>query len=50
MTHRLHPSVIHNLIRLLAKRGFDEMARLMRLLLNECMKLERRRGWQSGGG
>ena len=42
MTHRLHPSVSGDVVQLLAEHGFDGMAEAMRLLLNECMKCERR--------
>jgi transposase-like protein len=41
MTHRLHPSVSGDVIQVLAEHGFDGMAQAMRLLINECMKIER---------
>jgi transposase-like protein len=42
MTHQIHPSVTHDVVQLLAEHGFDGMAQAMQLLLNECMKIERR--------
>jgi len=41
MTHRSHPSVLHEAVQAIAEEGFDGMARVMQLLLNECMKIER---------
>jgi len=41
MTHRLHPTVSRDVVQLLAEHGFEGMAEVMRLLINECMKLER---------
>jgi len=42
MTHPIHPSVSHDVVQLLSEHGFDGMAEAMQLLLNECMKIERR--------
>lgn len=42
MTHQAHPSVTHEVVQLLSEHGFDGMAAAMQLLLNECMKIERR--------
>jgi putative transposase len=41
MTHPLHPSVTDEVVQALAESGFDGMAHVMQLLLNECMKIER---------
>jgi putative transposase len=41
MTHQIHPSVTRDVVQLLAENGFEGMAQVMRLLLNECMKIER---------
>jgi putative transposase len=41
MTHQIHPSVTRDVVQLLAEHGFEGMAQVMRLLLNECMKIER---------
>lgn len=41
MTHQPHPSVTRELVQALAEHGFDGMAQMMELLVNECMKLER---------
>lgn len=42
MTHQNHPTVVREAVQLLAEQGFDGMAQIMQLLLNECMKIERR--------
>jgi len=41
MTHQPHPSVTRELVQALAEHGFDGMAQIMELLVNECMKIER---------
>lgn len=41
MTHQPHPSIVGEVVQVLAEHGFDGMARTMELLINECMKLER---------
>jgi putative transposase len=41
MTHPIHRSVFRDVVQLLAEHGFDGMADVMRLLFNECMKIER---------
>jgi len=41
MTHQAHPSVVREVVQVLAERGFDGMAQAMELLINECMKIER---------
>ncbi|MGH7930280.1 MAG: IS256 family transposase [Candidatus Binatia bacterium] len=41
MTHQAHPSVTRELVQALAEHGFDGMAQIMELLVNECMKIER---------
>jgi putative transposase len=41
MTHQMHRTVSCDVVQLLAEHGFDGMAQVMQLLLNECMKLER---------
>jgi putative transposase len=41
MTHQPHPSVTHDVVQALAEQGFDGMAQIMELLVNECMKIER---------
>jgi putative transposase len=41
MTHQAHPSVTREVVQVLAEHGFDGMAQMMELLVNECMKLER---------
>jgi transposase-like protein len=41
MTHQIHPSVSRDVVQLLAENGFDGMAEAMRLMLNECMRIER---------
>ena len=41
MTHQIHPTVSRDVVQLLAENGFDGMAEAMRLMLNECMKIER---------
>jgi transposase-like protein len=41
MTHQAHPSVTRDVVQLLAEHGFEGMAHVMELLLNECMKIER---------
>ena len=48
MTHRIHPTVSHDVVQLLAEHGFEGMANAMRLLFNECMKIERQ--WALGVG
>src|SRR5436309_1162386 len=42
MTHLTHRTISRDVVQLLADHGFDGMAQAMQLLLNECMKLERR--------
>jgi putative transposase len=41
MTHQAHPSVLREVVQVLAEHGFDGMAQAMELLVNECMKIER---------
>lgn len=41
MTHQPHPSVLRSVVQALSDEGFDGMAQVMQLLLNECMKIER---------
>ena len=41
MTHQAHPSVTREVVQVLAEHGFDGMAQIMELLVNECMKIER---------
>ncbi len=41
MTHQAHPSVMREVVQVLAEHGFDGMAQAMELLINECMKIER---------
>jgi transposase-like protein len=41
MTHQPHPSVTREVVQALAEHGFDGMAQIMELLVNECMKIER---------
>ena len=41
MTHQSHPSVMREAVQALAEEGFDGMAQVMQLVLNECMKIER---------
>jgi transposase-like protein len=43
MTHQAHPTAVSEAVQLLAEQGFDGMASIMQLLLNECMLIERRR-------
>lgn len=43
MTHQTHPTAVGEAVQLLAEQGFDGMAAIMQLLLNECMLIERRR-------
>lgn len=43
MTHQTHPTAVREAVQLLAEQGFDGMAQIMELLLNECMLIERRR-------
>jgi transposase-like protein len=43
MTHQAHPNAVSEAVHLLAEQGFDGMASIMQLLLNECMLIERRR-------
>jgi putative transposase len=42
MTHQAHPIVVREAVQLLAEHGFEGMAQAMELLINECMKVERR--------
>jgi putative transposase len=42
MTHQEHPTAVREAVQLLAEQGFDGMAPIMQLLVNECMKIERR--------
>jgi len=39
MTHPLHPNITAEVVQALAESGFDGMAQVMQLLLNECMKI-----------
>jgi transposase-like protein len=41
MTRPAHPSVLRDVVQVLAEHGFDGMAQAMELLINECMKIER---------
>ena len=41
MTHQVHPSVTREVVQAIAEQGFDGMAQVMQLLINECMKIER---------
>ena len=41
MTHQAHPSVVREVVQVLAEQGFEGMAQAMELLINECMKIER---------
>ena len=41
MTHHEHPSVLEQVLELLAEHGFDGMADACRVLYNEAMKIER---------
>jgi putative transposase len=41
MTHPAHPSVVREVVQVLAEHGFDGMAQAMELFVNECMKIER---------
>lgn len=41
MTHQEHPTVLDQLLELLAQQGFDGMADACRVLFNEAMKIER---------
>jgi len=41
MTHQAHPNVVREVVQALAEHGFDGMAQVMELLVNECMKIER---------
>jgi putative transposase len=43
MTHQAHPNAVSEAVHLLAEQGFDGMASIMQLLLNECLLIERRR-------
>ncbi|HJQ09604.1 MAG TPA: IS256 family transposase [Gemmatimonadaceae bacterium] len=43
MTHQTHPTAVREAVQLLAEQGFDGMAQIMELLLNECMLIERQR-------
>lgn len=47
MTHQEHPTAVREAVQLLAEQGFDGMAQIMQLLLNECMKIERRQAIQA---
>ena len=47
MTHPEHPTAVREAVQLLAEQGFDGMASIMQLLLNECMKIERRQAIQA---
>jgi transposase-like protein len=42
MTHQTNPTAVREAVQLLAEEGFDGMAQVMQLLVNECMKIERR--------
>ena len=42
MTHQRHPSGVRQAVQVLAENGFEGMAQAMELLINECMKAERR--------
>lgn len=41
MTHQAHPSVITDVVQMLAEHGFEGLAQTLELLFNECMKIER---------
>jgi transposase-like protein len=41
MTHQAHPSVVREVVQVLAEHGFEGMAQAMELFINECMKIER---------
>jgi transposase-like protein len=41
MTHQPHPSVTREVVQALAEHGFDGMAQIMELLVNECLKIDR---------
>jgi putative transposase len=48
MTHQEHPTAVREAVQLLAEQGFDGMAPIMQLLLNECMRIERRQSIGAG--
>ena len=41
MAHRQHGSAFDNAMEMLIENGFDGMAEVLRILLNEAMKIER---------
>jgi len=47
MTHQEHPSVLDQVLELLAEHGFDGMADACRTLYNEAMKIERAEALQA---
>jgi hypothetical protein len=48
MTHQEHPTAVREAVQLLAEQGFDGMAPIMQLLLNECMRIKRRQSIGAG--
>ena len=48
MTPQEHPTAVREAVQLLAEQGFDGMAQIMQLLLNECMRIERRQSIGAG--
>ena len=48
MTHQDYPSNVAEVFQSLAEHGFDGMAAAMEVLLNECMKIERRQALGAG--
>lgn len=48
MTHRMYPSNVPEVFQSLSEHGFDGMAAAMEVLLNECMKIERRQALGAG--
>ena len=48
MTHQAHPSVVREVVQVLAEHGFDGMAQAMELFINECMKIERQQALGAG--
>jgi putative transposase len=48
MTHQENRTVVREAVQLLAEEGFDGMAQIMQLLVNECMKIERRQAIGAG--
>jgi hypothetical protein len=48
MTHQENRTVVREAVQLLAGEGFGGMAQIMELLVNECMKIERRQAIGAG--